>query len=380
MIADRTSASSGDTTSSRSSSVLEGAICSSGISSLLAGSRYWIRLWWDSSVSSSIRMPVCRSTSIIAQHQNPRCSSKVRSRRLPVAGSSAQIRPVVSVFITARRSVCPPAVNSEPAGASAGGLQPPGGGGALGVGPGDQGGQHRQPFPGPLVHPGLALGAVFLVGGLAGADRAAHRVRPPPGRVLVGPFGDVEVEGPDRGQHAAPVQPGGHRLRALAITGERRRGPGHHALFPGRGGIAGQLEGARCRDGGLPGRPRTACRAGRPGAAARRSPPTPAVRADSRPARRGLAGRLSVTVDQLLAGRLPAAGEHPHRRRRILAERAPGTQQLVEQRAVGMPVFAGRATAAMSSSWMQSPTVMSAMVPPLAAMMTAILSSAASRA
>ena len=115
MIADRTSASSGLMTSRRSASVLDGVICSSGISSPVPGSRYWMRLWWDSSVSSSIRMPVCRSTSTIAQHQNPRCSSKVRSRRLPVAGSSAQIRPVVWVFITGRRSVCPPAVNSAPA-------------------------------------------------------------------------------------------------------------------------------------------------------------------------------------------------------------------------------------------------------------------------
>ena len=102
-------------TSRCSASVLEGVICSRGISSPVAGSWYWMRLWWDSSVSSSIRMPVCRRTSIIAQHQNPRCSSKARSRRLPVAGSSAQIRPVVSVFIIALRSVWPPAVNGAPA-------------------------------------------------------------------------------------------------------------------------------------------------------------------------------------------------------------------------------------------------------------------------
>ena len=73
MIADRTSASSGLMTRSRSASVLDGAICSSGTSSPVAGSRYWTRLWWDSSVSSSIRMPVWRRTSTAAQAQNARC-------------------------------------------------------------------------------------------------------------------------------------------------------------------------------------------------------------------------------------------------------------------------------------------------------------------
>ena len=58
MMVDSTSASSGEITSSRSVSVLDGVICSSGISSPVAGSRYWMRLWCDSSVSSSIRIPV----------------------------------------------------------------------------------------------------------------------------------------------------------------------------------------------------------------------------------------------------------------------------------------------------------------------------------
>ena len=111
---DNTSASSGEITSSRSASVFDGVICSSGISSPVAGSRYWIRLWCDSSVSSSIRIPVWRSTSTTAQVQNPRCSSKLRSRRRPVSGSSAHRRPVVSVFITDRRKVTPAEVNGSP--------------------------------------------------------------------------------------------------------------------------------------------------------------------------------------------------------------------------------------------------------------------------
>ncbi len=111
---DSTSASSGEMTSSRSASVLDGTICSSGISSPVVGSRYWMRLWCDSSVSSSMRIPVCRNTSTTAQVQNPRCSSKLRSRRAPVSGCSAQTRPVVWVFSTARRRVVPAAVNTSP--------------------------------------------------------------------------------------------------------------------------------------------------------------------------------------------------------------------------------------------------------------------------
>src|ERR1035437_7973558 len=55
MIADRTSASSGLTRSSLSVSVLLGAICSSGTSSPVAGSRYSVMPWWVSSRSSSQR-------------------------------------------------------------------------------------------------------------------------------------------------------------------------------------------------------------------------------------------------------------------------------------------------------------------------------------
>ena len=71
-------------------SVLDGTMCSSGTSSPVAGSRYWTTLWWVSSVSSSMRTPVWRSTSTAAQAQNARCSSRVRLRRRPPSGSSAQ--------------------------------------------------------------------------------------------------------------------------------------------------------------------------------------------------------------------------------------------------------------------------------------------------
>ena len=103
---------------------------SSGTSSPVAGSRYWTRLWWDSSVSSSTRMPVWRRTSMAAQAQNALSSSRVRSRRLPVPGSSAQVRRAGPGRRAARRSVCPAAVNISPGPAAAGGVQPGGGVGA----------------------------------------------------------------------------------------------------------------------------------------------------------------------------------------------------------------------------------------------------------
>ncbi len=100
-------------TRSRSASVLDGAMASRGTSSPVAGRRYWTRLWCDSSVSSSTRMPVWRRTSMTAQAQNAWSSSRVRSRRLPVTGSSAQVRGD-GWARRARRSCWPPAVNVSP--------------------------------------------------------------------------------------------------------------------------------------------------------------------------------------------------------------------------------------------------------------------------
>src|SRR5260370_1015826 len=53
----RTSTRSGEMTSMRSMSVFDGAMCRSGISSAVSGSWYRMRLCWESSVSSSMRMP-----------------------------------------------------------------------------------------------------------------------------------------------------------------------------------------------------------------------------------------------------------------------------------------------------------------------------------
>ena len=117
MIAARTSASSGLTTSSRSVSVFDGAICSSGTSSPVAGRLYWMRLWWVSSGSSSIRMPVWRSISIAAQVQNarpPRRSGRGASRW---RGPAAQmLRPLIGWWHDGPAQ-CPAGVGDEPPGA-----------------------------------------------------------------------------------------------------------------------------------------------------------------------------------------------------------------------------------------------------------------------
>ena len=94
MMALSTSASSGLTTKRRSASVLDGATCNSGTISPVVGRRYWTRLWWLSSSSSSTRTPVARKTSTTAHAQKEWSSSLTSSRRSPVAGSSAQTLPV----------------------------------------------------------------------------------------------------------------------------------------------------------------------------------------------------------------------------------------------------------------------------------------------
>ena len=157
MIAASTSASSGLMTSSRSVSVLDGAICSSGTSSPVPGSRYWIRLWWDSSVSSSMRMPVWRSDFDRGpgpeRRGPPRRSGRGACR---CRGPRPRSVPVASVVMTVRRSVCPAAVNGSPGGWPARRRAGRRCAARAASTRDDQHGQHRQPFAGALVHPRLA--------------------------------------------------------------------------------------------------------------------------------------------------------------------------------------------------------------------------------
>ena len=62
--------------------------------------------------------------------------------------------------------------------------------GALDIDPVAQSGHDRQPFPDPLVPFGTCAVLGSLVRDIAGADWAAHRPRPPAGRVVVSPLGE----------------------------------------------------------------------------------------------------------------------------------------------------------------------------------------------
>ena len=257
MMALSTSASSGLTTSSRSASVLDGAICSSGTSSPVLGSRYCTRLWWLSSSSSSTRTPVARSTSMTAQAQNAWSSSRLRS--LAFAGVGV-VRP--------RRC------RGRPCGrwtrvrvVSGGGEQLSGRDlltgaeqglsvAAPAVGGCDEHRQHGQPFAGAGVHARLAAALGLAPVDLVLADRAGRDPRRPAAGVLQRPLGQVEVERPDRGQAFAVAESLGFDLDPLAVSGDRG-GLGAQPPLPRRRRPRGAAASCRCRGGGVRGRSRS---------------------------------------------------------------------------------------------------------------------------
>ena len=132
-------------------------------------------------------------------HAQNACSSSEVGLRVPVSRSSAQILGLGS-FRSTRRSVWPPAVNSRPRGGVGCGGQAPSRVGAFLLRCGDQAGQYGQAFAGPLVGARFVAAECLPVRELAGAHRAGDRPLRPPGRVGGGPFGDVGVETPHRGQ------------------------------------------------------------------------------------------------------------------------------------------------------------------------------------
>ncbi len=221
-----------------------------------------------------------------------------------------------------------------------GGEQALGSGAACGVDGGDQGGQDGQPFPGPLVHPGLAVRAFLLPGHLLIADRAGDGPRAPPGRVVDGPLGDVEVERPHHGQGVHPVMPRRQRLGDLPA---RARGPDRldgDPLLPRRRHAGGQPQRAD------------------PGMVELQVAPEQAGQgAGQAPQRRVVDHRLSfpqvvddqgadrpagdgITVNQLPGCQLAMRLEHPDRGGRRRGEDAQRMQQLVEVRA-GVPALRG---------------------------------------
>jgi hypothetical protein len=203
---------------------LEGAICSSGTSSPVVGNRYRTMLWWLISRSSSTRIPVVRNTSTTAQAQNAMSSSVVRSRRLPVVGSSAQtLSPVVRVTVD-RVSDCPAAVklcpgrvcraehnNSWVARRRSATLP-------------TSSGSTGSPFAGAGVHSCLTMPSQFALVDLLAADGAGSDPSGPARGILDRPLGEVEVEGPHRGQAlpvADPFDGDGVPLTGVGVDGLR---------------------------------------------------------------------------------------------------------------------------------------------------------------
>ena len=196
--------------------------------------------------------------------------------------------------------------------------------------------------------------------------------RPPAGRVVVGPLGQIEVEGPHRGEHAAPVQP---RPADLAPDlGDLRAG--EHALLPGRGDVAGQLQRVDAGVVGLQiGPKQLAEQVGQVlqgGEVHRRLAFAQVV--DQHVAH--LATRDAVAVDQLLAVGLTTAEEHFDRVGRVRAEVAVRAQQLIKQRAFGVAVVGGTGARGGGEQFEAVADPYRRDVPPLTAMTIATLISA----
>ena len=189
----------------------------------------------------------------------------------------------------------------------------------------DENGEDRKPFAGPLVHPGLAPGQLFGVRDLLWPDRARCRPLRPPGRVIDGPLGDVEVERADCEQGVGRCGPGGFR----PARGPSRRLAGD-PVFPAGHLRRGQAQRA---DAGM--------------MQFQVAPEQPAQDVGDRPQGRVVGGEVpfpevahqqvpdgdaldAVLDDQLVRGELAAGGEHPDAGRGLGREHPGCPQQLVE--------------------------------------------------
>ncbi len=200
----------------------------------------------------------------------------------------------------------------------------------------DAGGQGRdsgQALPGPLVHPGFPV-AAFLAGlHVLGPDRAADRPLSPQGRVLGGPLGDIEVEGPYCVQAARHVRAG-----QPVCTGPACR-LGLDALLPRGGDVGREVQRV---DAGvvvlqiLPEQQAQMGRQARHGGEVESGLPFAQV-ADQQ-VTHGTAGQV-VPVDEFFGRELTLIhrAEQPHGGRRVCGKDAHGVQELVEVGALAAP-------------------------------------------
>ncbi len=102
--------------------------------------------------------------------------------------------------------------------------------------------QDRQPFPGPRVHPCLAVTLELSLADLFLADRARRHPSGPPAGVLDCPLGQIEVERPYRGQALAVTDPLHRDDGPLAISRGDDLGFGPLALLPRLRDFSAQLQ------------------------------------------------------------------------------------------------------------------------------------------
>ena len=121
-------------------------------------------------------------------------------------------------------------------------MQQRGRAGVLLGGAADQHRQDREPFAGPGVHPRFAVPGDLALDGLGGADGAGRGPACPPAGVFDRPLGQVEVEGPDRGQELTVADPLGfdHGHAAAGQGDGLRLGP--HPLLPRAGDLGAQVQ------------------------------------------------------------------------------------------------------------------------------------------
>src|SRR5262249_24482914 len=124
----------------------------------------------------------------------------------------------------------------------AGGVQQRGRAGMLLGGAADQHRQDREPFAGPGVHPRFTAPGDFSLDGLGGPDGAGRGPPCPPPGIFHRPLGQVEVEGPDRGQEFAVADPLGFDHGRAAVGQGDGRLFGSHPLLPRGGDLGAQVQ------------------------------------------------------------------------------------------------------------------------------------------